>query len=141
MYVLCAFISFQSSSLDFDRVKDQIATTLAVLDARLMIPGDHFRGTVEYITSLNDNGFDISFGGQENIDRFKRDVHDKFILAICDNIKSRFPDVAVLEAFMIFDPRKVPGDELSEIIDTYGQEELEILTDHYQSVLVDVEDT
>ncbi|XP_070581491.1 zinc finger protein 862-like [Ptychodera flava] len=131
---------FQKSSLDFHGVGNQIQTTLAVLDARLMIPGDHFQGAAEYIESLRNNGFSFHFRGQQDLDEFKQKIHDKFIVAVSNNIKDRFPDTAVLDSFSVFSPELIPDLPLCDILDTHGEDEIQVLVDHYKGV-VDEEET
>ncbi|XP_078000900.1 zinc finger protein 862-like [Glandiceps talaboti] len=144
LYMMCDLLPhlsalsryFQKSDLDFTGIKDQIQTTLAVLDAKLMVPGEFFRSVGDSIRNLNDNGFNISCPDQALRD-FKTRVHDRFITSLTENIQARFPHSDILEAFTIFDPKLIPDAELCEVLDEYhyGEDKLEVLLDHYSTVV------
>ena len=52
-------------------------------------------------------------------------VHDKFVLALTMQINRRFPDVDILDAFGMFNPRAVPDLPLCDL-DDYGKEQIQV---------------
>lgn len=59
---------------------------------------------------------------------FDEKIKKLFINAITANLGKRFPHVALLEAFSIFDPTKLPPPDQ---MDGYGTEYLQTLVDHF----------
>ena len=53
----------------------------------------------------------------------------KFIKAVIENLKARFPDNELVEASNIFDPKSLPTSDT----DRMGERELELLTGHYST--------
>ena len=66
----------------------------------------------------------------ESKERTKRDAV-KFIKAVIENVKARFPDNELVEASNIFDPKSLPTSDTD--CATYGERELELLTGHYST--------
>ena len=60
-------------------------------------------------------------------------VQVKYIDALVAQLNNRLPDVRELEPFSIFDPSKVPDRSQNETFDTYGNNELQLLSTHYGS--------
>ena len=53
----------------------------------------------------------------------KANVQSKYIQAVLDGVSDHFPNMSELEAFGLFDPQKLPSEELAK----YGERKLEIL--------------
>ena len=64
----------------------------------------------------------------DRVSRFKRDVYHPYLTALAQHLDSRFPGVAILEAFCVFDPKAMEQQtqpQLLEKLDTlahYGSE-------------------
>ena len=56
-------------------------------------------------------------------------MYDKYLKTLSEHIARRFPDVELLEAFILFDPSTIPVE--LELHGSHGQDELRVLTDHY----------
>lgn len=65
---------------------------------------------------------------EAKVAKFKKEVYDPYLTALSEHLDSRFPDVALLEAFSIFSPSLMKGwhPPMSSLFD-----KVEILTDHY----------
>jgi len=59
---------------------------------------------------------------------FKSDV-SSFVLAVINNLTSRFPMHPTIEASRIFDPSKLPA--TTSDLTTYGESQLSTLSQHY----------
>ena len=63
---------------------------------------------------------------EEGMTRFMQQVYHPYLTALTQHLESRFPDVALLEAFNIFDPVVMEKQSQSEL---HGK--LQIITAHY----------
>ncbi|XP_041377442.1 protein FAM200A-like [Gigantopelta aegis] len=116
----------RGSSLDFDIIHAHVGATIEILEARLANPGSKFKKvlTGEIFEEMRESVPDwVLAVNTEKLVAFKVDVHDKFIKALVENIRGRFPDVGLLKALTILDPAKVPED-LDELHD-YGDDMLQ----------------
>ena len=56
-------------------------------------------------------------------------VFKKYIEAIGNHLRGRFPHVELLDAFSIFDPQNLPSDE--DELTTYGQDKVKVFSTTY----------
>ena len=66
----------------------------------------------------------------EDISSFQERVAKPFVRDLKSNISSRFASQDVVSCFSIFDPKKVPNLDSSDL-SSYGEDAVEILLDHY----------
>ena len=66
----------------------------------------------------------------EDISSFQERVAKPFVRDLKSNISSRFASQDVVSCFSIFDPKKVPNLDSSDL-SSYGEDAVEILIDHY----------
>lgn len=59
-------------------------------------------------------------------------IHDRYINMVIKHLNHRFPDTTILEAFSMFDGRRLPLDE--EELRAFGKESLDTLSKHYQLI-------
>ena len=119
--------AFQKKDIDFTVVKSLVQGTKATIDALSMTPGEHYQSLPSVLPELRQSGLNLP--NDLEIDQFKKNVYDKYMGILSDHITARFPDVALLEGFGIFDPAGLPH-ELA-LHATHGQDMLHTLTDHY----------
>lgn len=62
-------------------------------------------------------------------EEFVASILVKYIMAIVNQLQDRFPHIELLAAFSIFDPKKLQEAEVD--IDTYGKENVELLSRRY----------
>lgn len=71
-----------------------------------------------------------TYGFQELTDnkmsRFKQNVYHPYLTALAQHLDSRFPDVGLLEAFSIFDPKVMEQQTQPQLL-----EKLDIILAHY----------
>ncbi|XP_071166178.1 zinc finger protein 862-like [Mytilus edulis] len=125
---------FQESGLDYSTIQEQVQITLDFLDSRLSIPGRYFKESETMISTLEENGFSITRRGISDVDEFKRKVHDKFIIALSDNIKNRFPDAGLISTFSCFDPSAMKNLDTYDL-DFYAEEKIQTLAAHFSQLM------
>jgi hypothetical protein len=119
--------AFQKKDIDFTVVKPLVQGTKATIDALSMTPGEHYQSLPSVLPELRESGKNMP--SDLEIDQFKKNMYDKYLSILSDHIRARFPDVALLEGFGIFDPAGLPH-ELA-LHATHGQDMLHTLTEHY----------
>ena len=67
---------------------------------------------------------------------FKQQVYKPYLTTLLQHLDSRFPDVALLEAFGIFDPVIMEKETVSDLL-----EKLKLLTAHYGPHVIDPDST
>lgn len=91
--------------------------------------GDNYFGESVQDFLLSDHGFEVSFSVA------KRDFIEGFVKnlanAALERIDERFPNVALLEAFDIFDVRRLP----TPVPDCYGDGDIKLLHAHFKHLV------
>ena len=93
----------------------------------LSTPGKHFLSLPSVLPELREYG--VCQPSDNEVESFKRNVYDKYLYVLSRHITGRFPDVALIEGFGIFDPVDLPHDLTLHA--THGADLLLVLTDHY----------
>ena len=119
--------AFQKKEVDFTVVKPLVQGTKATIDALLMTPGEHFQSLPTVLPELRE--FGVSQPSDFEVQDFKRNVYEKYLMVLSRHITGRFPDVTLFEGFGIFDPVGIPQDLTTHA--THGADMLCILTDRY----------
>ena len=76
---------------------------------------------------LNVTGITITTA---NITSFQDRVAKSFITMLKNNISSQFASQDVVSSFSIFDPKKVPASDTSDLL-SYGENSIDLLINHY----------
>ena len=107
---LLAYLSraFQRKEIDFTVVKPLVHGTKATIDALSMTPGEHFQSLPTVLPELRQ--FCVSQLSNHEVQNFKKNVYEKYLIVLSCHITGRFPDVALFEGFGIFDPVGLPQD-------------------------------
>ena len=112
----------QESATEFeDKVKQLIATTTSEVHKL------HQSSESQSEEDERDSPAELVQIRANDPERFEVSVRQKFLAEISTNLRDRFPQVDLLEAFSIFDPAGLLGQ------DAIAEEKLEILLDHYYS--------
>ena len=124
--------AFQKKDVDFTVIKPLVQGTKATIDSLSMTPGQYFQSLPAIIPELRQYG--VHQPSDHEVQNFKANVYDKYLIVLSRHITGRFPDVALLEGFGIFDPVGLSNDLTLHA--THGAENLRVLTDHYGRVVV-----
>ena len=119
--------AFQKKDVDFTVIKPLVQGTKATIDSLSMTPGQYFQSLPAIIPELRQYG--VHQPSDHEVQNFKANVYDKYLIVLSRNITGRFPDVALLEGFGIFDPVGLSNNLTLHA--THGAENLRVLTDHY----------
>ena len=71
--------------------------TKATIDALLMTPREHFQSLPTVLPKLRE--FGVSQPSDFEVQDFKRNVYEKYLIVLSCHITGRFPDVALFEGF------------------------------------------
>ena len=116
----------QTENLDLSVVGSLVDATLHTLEDAMLPAANWVLELSEEASTLESvTGIKIT---QEDIRTFLEKVAKPFVTLLKGNISSRFTSSgAILSAFSIFDPKKVPSADLA----TYGEDAIETLLAHY----------
>ena len=107
-----------------------IATTVDALKLLLHTDGEYMaKLDSELATSLASSGITHQGSGAEQ--DFRTQILKRFIEAITNNIKERFPDTGIFSDFDILNPLKLPSTVEEAAESHYGEENVRKLGDHY----------
>ena len=128
---------FQTRDINLTMLQTSITATTEVIKSYEAHPGPRLSDVNELIkTRLQDFRIEVSDTKRDN---FTRSVQQPYIGALIDHINARFPNVAELEAFSIFDPKQLP-DNKDELL-SYGKEKLNSLKALYGAAgMADIDD-
>ena len=119
--------AFQRKEVDFTVVKALVQGTKATVDALLMTPGEHFKSLPTVLPELRE--FGVGQPSDFEVQDFKRNVYEKYLIVLSRHITGRFPDFALFEGFGIFDSIGIPQYLTTHA--THGADKFCILTNHY----------
>ncbi|XP_070559661.1 zinc finger protein 862-like isoform X2 [Ptychodera flava] len=106
-------LMFQKKDVDVTILDTIISSTITAIRTLKTQPGTHTMNVESY---LNEDLAEHSVTSTDAVkQRFKDQVYDKYIDAVCDNLEQRFPDVQLIGAFSIFDPSLVEDDASLEM--------------------------
>ena len=120
--------TMQAENLDLTAIADLVDATLHVLDDAILPAANWVlelldaREALEAVTDTTVTMEDISY--------FQERVAKPFVSDLKSNISSRFASQDVVSCFSIFDPKKVPSPDSSDL-SSYGEDAVKILLDHY----------
>jgi hypothetical protein len=118
---------FQKVDVDLSLIQPCLQTTIDTISKYKDIAGPNLSKVDEFLsTELQDFTIEATSAQKEV---FKSAIQIKFIDALVNQLRHRFPHVELLGAFSIFDPQKLPSDE--EQLTLYGQDEVELLSTTY----------
>ena len=116
--------AFQRKSINFSMVKPLVQGTKQCIEALTVNEGAIFSTLSSDMEGLVSHGFlELT---TEKLSQFKREVYDPYLTAISEHLDSRFPDVALLNAFSIFDPSTMDADIPPDVL-----QKLNVLKDQY----------
>ena len=120
--------TLQSKQLDLSMIS-------ALVDASITSIDDAITPAANWILELLDNKDDIQQTTGKTFDtskllRFQETVATPFVNTLNQNISRRFEAQDIVSALSIFDPRKIPSSDSTQL-PTYGTKSIELLTDHY----------
>ena len=105
---------FQQRSIDFSQLHTHISNSISVLETLKNQDGPNLKKLETVFTAeLSSCRITVEEKDPEN---FQKNVWEAYINAIIANLKSRFPDMAIITSFGIFDPSQIPAKSSSERI-------------------------
>ena len=102
---------------------------MATIESLLMTPGQHFSSLSTVLPDLRQHGFKQPSSAEE--DAFQQQEYNRYLLILLDHISGRFPDAALIEAFSVFDPAKIPLNFSVQDAASHGVDALTRLTEYY----------
>lgn len=118
---------FQKENVDLSLIQPCLQTTIDTIDKYKVTAGPNLSKVDQVLSSeLKDFSIEVTSVQQA---AFKSEIQVKYIEAIVNQLRDRFPHVELLGAFSIFDPQKLPCDE--EELTTYGQDKVKIFSAKY----------
>ena len=123
---------FQHRDVDFSMIQPVVSATIATIESFSAKPGP-FLSQMEDVLAGELAPFliEVTATAQETF----KSMQDNYITIIIANLKRRFPDVALLNAFQIFIPSKAPSTS-ADAFSNYGLTQLNTLLDHYSPDVV-----
>ena len=120
--------TLQTKQLDLSMVSSLVDAVLLSLD-------DAISPAANWVLELLDSKDDLAQVTGVTIDKdklqeFQENVGVPFITHLKGNISSRFASHDIVSALAVFDPRKVPCTDSTQL-PTYGKTSIEVLVDHY----------
>ncbi|XP_006824225.1 zinc finger protein 862-like [Saccoglossus kowalevskii] len=124
---------FQKKNVDLSIIEPVLHSTIVTLQQMKDNPGAHMQAVDGRLTGdLAIHDINVS----DNMkDSFITNVYHKYIDGLIVNLRERFPDVHLLQAFSIFDPSLLEKDDSGRLDDTLQQQHLETLSTHYSDIL------
>ena len=121
-------ISLQAEKIDLTAIAPLVDATLDTLD-------DATLPTANWVLELLDAKDDLEAATDvkittEIISSFQEQVGKPFVTMLKVNISSRFVSQDVVSSFSIFDPKKVPAADTSDLLH-YGEDSVDLLLTHY----------
>lgn len=116
--------AFQKTAIDFSMVKPLVQGTKDCISGLLTHHGETFSELSSDMENLVSHGFKELT--DDHMGRFKQQVYKPYLTTLSQHLDSRFPDVALLDAFGIFDPNVMEEHTIPDLL-----EKLKLLTDHY----------
>jgi len=118
---------FQKENVDLSLIQPCLKTTIDTISKYKGSAGPNL-SKVDQVLSTELEAFSIEATSAQK-EAFKSNIQAKYIEAIVNELRDRFPHVELLGAFSIFDPQNLPSDD--ELLSTYGQDKLDILSAAY----------
>lgn len=125
---------FQESDIDFSKVQVHVANTLEVLEALKVHDGPY----MQKLDSALEEELSACRVIVKDVDphNFAKNVKIAYIEELIENVRSRFPDVAIISALSIFNSESIPPTS-SEEFSKYGEEQLDVLKRHFKEDVID----
>ena len=120
---------FQNSDLNFGRFQASLETARTAIKTLKDAPGPVFSQTDKFIDDLQlpeeeDRRIVITSSSSRK-KAFDKNVRLASLQALLDCLQQRFPALPILDALLIFDPKRVPS-KRSAKFPTYGLQGLEV---------------
>ena len=109
-------------------MKPLVQSTKAVVASQKDAAGVHFQGLPTEMEKLCSYGFQPY--DQQKMSKFQKEVYDPYVTALSHHLEARFPDVALIDAFSIFDPTEMPNNPAAKFPSSL-QQRLQVLKAHY----------
>ena len=123
---------FQQERVNLTIVQPQVNATIASLKLLISQPGPHIENLDSVLSDLGSQ-FGVTFNERDE-QSFQKDVKEKYIDALVENLEDRFSDAGVVSIMAtLLDPRQaslVQQSSLSQF-NEYGISELRKLADHF----------
>lgn len=125
---------FQKEDVDLSVIQPQVTATISVLKSLRCTPGPCLQRLDEAITKLaTEFNLSVTEGMKQ---AFQKNVREKYLDALVDNLENRFSDSGVLRAFAsIFSAEKAIKVQ-SDCFNSYGDSEVEILSTQFTHTVV-----
>ena len=120
--------AFQRKNIDFSMIKPLVQGTMATIESLLMTSDQHFSSLSTVLPDLRQYGFKQPSSAEE--DAFQQQVYNRYLSILLDHISGRFPDAALIEAFSVFDPAKIPLNFSVQDAASHGVDALTRLTEY-----------
>ena len=124
---------FQKEDVDLSLIQPCLKTTIDAIKEYLHCSGPNL-SKVDHVLETDLKDFQITATATQK-EAFKTNVQSVYIQGVIDHLHSRFPHVALLDAFSIFDPHTLPSDD--EDLAGHGQERLEVLVETFGGESID----
>jgi hypothetical protein len=140
---------FQSNNLSLWTVRERIEDGIASID-RLKTPATYGEYTRMFFANLDTEsccyrGKEVWFSEQESIDEVLERLKALFVEFADDttnDMRRRFDSLLnnpVLTALLVFDHSRWPSLEQQDLLETFGDESIDFLLQHYETLLADLE--
>jgi hypothetical protein len=114
--------AFQAQNIDFSLVQPLVLATKTTLETLKDHPGEYFGSLSDVFVQLENCG--VSIPSTEQMDRYHDGIYKKYLSTLLQHLDDRFPDIEIISAFSIFDPKTIPDNPQNR--QGYGREELRI---------------
>ena len=122
---------FQMAAIHPSDVQDKVTATIGVLESRYLQEEIIWGQSVVKLERAIESGKLTELSVDPNKKLLVEQDAKKFVRKVIGNLQARFPERPLIKAFEIFDPKKLPTQNLA----TYGEEELCLLCRKYGQVV------
>ena len=118
---------FQERDIDYSQITTHVFNTISVIENLKMHDGPNMRKLPSIFKELAECCILVK---DKDEDTFRKNVREAYIDSVVVNLRCRFPDVKIIPAFSLFDPRQVPESSTDQF-QTYGEQQLRVLEEHF----------
>ena len=132
-------LSFQRSDLNIADVGPLVVSCRQSIKSLKTRPGAHLESLLggynetEGMLSVVQGEHTIALPLSERQVLSLHSTANQFLQSVCDNLSARFPDMEIVDALAIFDPRNLPAPG-TEALDTFGLDAVGTLVCHFRDM-------
>ncbi|XP_070563192.1 uncharacterized protein [Ptychodera flava] len=122
-YLTRLSLIFQRKHIDLSLLDSVLTSTVIAVRQLKTTDGQHMQSLR---AAVEEENITIPSGGE---DSFRNKIYNKYIDNICTNLEERFPNIAVVSSFSVFD---LSGIDAEYIYNGSHRAQLEELSSHYE---------